>query len=710
MSRNQEGRASDKAIGTERGRDRDAWDELKQRSGKDILNFVGSAGTGNGSAGGNMNDFALGKRRNSSPFDSLKSGTQAVSSLAQGLSAGLGNVAQQAFAKASALGQGLAASAGYGTQHKGNGAVANVEPLSSSIETPSTMEHMYRVISADGTNSTESISDLPFPAPSEPIPTTNPTTTIPTNIYALSPPPTTPPPLSKSLSCPMAIPSSHSAYQNHLPASPYSTSPNSSTPSTPTTPEPIRHSVTITAPSHDPPAPPPTTTTQHAHHYRSHSNSHPPRDPTIGIPRRVSTISVHTRSATSATFPSRIRHRSSSITSASSSSPVTSASYSSLPQSPAVSFLAMLADRTSSGNLLEGVGSGDAVGDGRSSVSSVGGSTGLGEYGEGDQVGSYILGREIGRGTFSVVFEGVYVGDAEVGGLDGPIVTTTSKEKVALKIVMRKNGPEDVSGVESLQHESRVWARVNGLAGVLEMRDVMDTGDAVVIVSELCEGGTLLDLLQRASRSKHSHDTWGGDGKGSGVPLHVVRSLVRGICRAVKGMHDRGVVHGDLKLENLVLKRRGELEGEDRWEGDVRVGDFGFGRVVGGDGMDGGGGGSGNEGVMGSLHYLAPELLRPSSSLSLSPTVPTSPLPTFASDAYAIGVIFYALIVGTLPFDDDFQPRLVRRILGGGWARERVAEVVGCGDEGRRVVEVLEGLLCGSVEGRWGLERVLEVL
>ena len=97
--------------------------------------------------------------------------------------------------------------------------------------------------------------------------------------------------------------------------------------------------------------------------------------------------------------------------------------------------------------------------------------------------------------------------------------------------------------------------------------------------------------------------------------------------------HSRGVVHRDLKLENVMFKNKDD---EDLF---VKVIDFGIAGVA-------------QEKVdAGTLSYMAPECLE-------KVAADTSP----AIDVWAIGVMFYAMIFGTLPFSAQNERDLVKQI------------------------------------------------
>mmetsp|Transcript_27136 Transcript_27136/g.41298 ORF Transcript_27136/g.41298 Transcript_27136/m.41298 type:complete len:142 (+) Transcript_27136:136-561(+) len=98
--------------------------------------------------------------------------------------------------------------------------------------------------------------------------------------------------------------------------------------------------------------------------------------------------------------------------------------------------------------------------------------------------------------------------------------------------------------------------------------------------------------------------------------------------------HSRGVVHRDLKLENVLFKNTHE---DDM---NVKVVDFGIAGMAAKDKVD-----------AGTLAYMAPECLD-------KVAADTTP----AIDVWAIGVMFFAMVYGTLPFHSNNERELVKMI------------------------------------------------
>ena len=142
---------------------------------------------------------------------------------------------------------------------------------------------------------------------------------------------------------------------------------------------------------------------------------------------------------------------------------------------------------------------------------------------------------------------------------------------------------------------------------VTQMYEVIATESSIWIVTELCSGGELFDYL--AEKSRLAEDE--------------ARVLFGQLCLAVYYLHEKGIVHRDLKLENVLLDERCR----------VKLGDFGFTREY--------ERGTYMETFCGTTGYASPEMLL--GKKYLGPEV----------DVWSLGIILYCLLTGTLPFDDD---------------------------------------------------------
>jgi tetratricopeptide (TPR) repeat protein/TolB-like protein len=175
---------------------------------------------------------------------------------------------------------------------------------------------------------------------------------------------------------------------------------------------------------------------------------------------------------------------------------------------------------------------------------------------------------------------------------------------VAIKVI-RPEMAQNLDVLERFKREIILASKVTH-RNVLRIHDFGEAGDVKFISMNYVEGESLTNLLQREG------------------PLSVERALpiVRQIGEALQAAHDAGVVHRDLKPQNILLDR----------EGSAFIADFGISRS-----MESGGTITEAGSVIGTVDYMSPEQARGEKS---DPR----------GDLYSFGVILYLMLTGKLPF------------------------------------------------------------
>ena len=170
---------------------------------------------------------------------------------------------------------------------------------------------------------------------------------------------------------------------------------------------------------------------------------------------------------------------------------------------------------------------------------------------------------------------------------------------------------------------------------VTQMFEVIATESSIWIVTELCCGGELFDYLVEKGR----------------IPEEETKSLFGQLCLAVAYLHDNGIVHRDLKLENVLLDERCR----------VKLGDFGFTREF--------DRGSFMETFCGTTGYASPEMLQgrkyQGPGVYINANSKHSLTVGAEVDVWSLGVILYCLLTGTLPFDDDDEDVMRAKVIQG---------------------------------------------
>ncbi|QDT15184.1 serine/threonine-protein kinase [Alienimonas californiensis] len=203
---------------------------------------------------------------------------------------------------------------------------------------------------------------------------------------------------------------------------------------------------------------------------------------------------------------------------------------------------------------------------------------------------------------------------------------------VALKVLPPEVGRDDAFA-ERFLREARTLARLNH-PHIVQVYDFGQTtpppgpnGEPreglFYFLMEYVDGANLRDVMQRAA----------DDGGGPVAPAKALE-IVRQICAALQFAHARGIVHRDVKPENILLDPKG-----DDGRGTVKIADFGLAKLGRGEDLATGTPWTltGTRQAMGTPHYMAPEQMRGTRDVD------------HRADIYSLGVVFYELLTGELP-------------------------------------------------------------
>jgi tRNA A-37 threonylcarbamoyl transferase component Bud32 len=191
-------------------------------------------------------------------------------------------------------------------------------------------------------------------------------------------------------------------------------------------------------------------------------------------------------------------------------------------------------------------------------------------------------------------------------------ICKSTKQEVAIKRIKKKK--LDQMNKSLLENEIRILREIKH-DSIVRLYDVWETKKYYCLIMELCSSGDVFDWLEE---EEHFDEV-----RASGV-LHQ-------IVTAVEYLHARGVVHRDLKLENLLIGK--QKPNSDKKSVVVKIADFGFATTIKTPDAK-------IEGTCGSLNYVAPEVL-------------TGRPYTKECDLWSVGVILYTMLAGFLPFYED---------------------------------------------------------
>jgi class 3 adenylate cyclase/tRNA A-37 threonylcarbamoyl transferase component Bud32 len=193
------------------------------------------------------------------------------------------------------------------------------------------------------------------------------------------------------------------------------------------------------------------------------------------------------------------------------------------------------------------------------------------------------------------------------------------EREVAFKVLDRKHA-QNTEAVKRFRREARNAASLSH-PNIVSIHDRGETeAGTYYIVMEYMEGGTLEDLIQR---------------EGSLSPERAMEVTLQ-VARALSAAHESGLIHRDVKPQNILLSKTGG----------AKVADFGIARAQAATTMTRAGS------VMGTVHYISPE-----QALG-EPVTPSS-------DLYSLGVNLYEMLTGEVPYDAETPTGIVMKHVGG---------------------------------------------
>lgn len=189
-----------------------------------------------------------------------------------------------------------------------------------------------------------------------------------------------------------------------------------------------------------------------------------------------------------------------------------------------------------------------------------------------------------------------------------------NQKPVALKI-MKDETYSDPLNVARFQREARACAALRH-SNIVEIYDIDEYGGKPYIVMEYIESKSLKDLLLT---------------RGVFSPLEAC-DIIYQLADALMHAHEHGVIHRDIKPQNVMMQ----------YDGGIKLLDFGIATINDAPNI------TQKDMVVGSVHYMAPEVLKGKGA-------------TPRSDVYSLGITFFELLTGKQPFTDSEPVNIAMR-------------------------------------------------
>ncbi|XP_052833474.1 serine/threonine-protein kinase MARK2 isoform X2 [Octopus bimaculoides] len=219
-------------------------------------------------------------------------------------------------------------------------------------------------------------------------------------------------------------------------------------------------------------------------------------------------------------------------------------------------------------------------------------------------IGRYVMeGQTLGKGTFARV----ELASHSITGC-----------KVAIKIIDTRKLKEEYMRT-NLHREARILGQLRH-PNIIRLYETLKAATLYCVCMEYAAGGELYSFIKIHPENR--------------LPEDRARPYIRQIISAVHYLHERGVAHRDLKMENIML---------DEKKKNIKIVDFGLSNTFSKDNL--------MKTHCGSPEYAAPELFNPSEKYG--PEI----------DIWSLGIIFYTMLVGKLPFTTPSSDQFRRREL-----------------------------------------------
>ena len=218
----------------------------------------------------------------------------------------------------------------------------------------------------------------------------------------------------------------------------------------------------------------------------------------------------------------------------------------------------------------------------------------------GKKISHYEITEEIGRGGMGIVYK------AKDLKLDRFVAIKFLPPQMASSEENKARFIREAKSAAALSHPN-----------ILGIYEIDEADGSLFIAMEYVEGETLKSHISKITT-------------GTGVPVNQATDWIEQIAHGLKSAHDINIIHRDIKTENVMINKDGRL----------KIMDFGLAKIKSSEGI------TKTKGSLGTLSYMSPEQ--------------THGIPAdHRSDIWSLGVVFYEILTGELPFKSEHEAALL---------------------------------------------------
>ena len=238
--------------------------------------------------------------------------------------------------------------------------------------------------------------------------------------------------------------------------------------------------------------------------------------------------------------------------------------------------------------------------------------------------------KQIGKGSFGEVFITSKAGTKEL------FATKKVKKSMVMDEKVKKYFNNELFILKNVNHPN-----------IVKLYDIKQTLNNFYLVFDLCNGGGLSNCLERY---KKKHD-------GKPFPENIVQHLMKQIVSGMKYLHNKKILHRDIKLDNILVKFETDedKDNDNYFKATIKIIDFGFARYLENDSLA--------QSILGSPINMDPKILMKMKKIENNQSFGYDQ----KADIWSLGTVCYELLIGAPPFDASSYDDLVSKLQKGSY-------------------------------------------